>query len=82
MLAATLVRQGVVPPAPSTITAIPRCNQVAMRRGQPHPLTIIDNRSRYSVGLQVADRQRHENPCALKTTWILVVSLPCDRPRQ
>ncbi len=34
--------------------------EVAMRRGQLHPLTIVDDHSRYSVGLQAADNQRHE----------------------
>ncbi len=89
-ISATLVRQGVKPPSPSTITAILRRNEVplvapgqkawkrfehaepnvlwqmdfkgevAMRRGQLHPLTIVDDHSRYSVGLQAADNQRHE----------------------
>ena len=88
-IAATLARQGVLPPSPSTITAILRRNavplvapgqkawkrfehvepnvlwqmdfkgEVAMARGQLHPLTIVDDHSRFSVGLQAADNQRH-----------------------
>ena len=34
--------------------------EVAMGRGQLHPLTIVDDHSRFSVGLQAADNQRHE----------------------
>lgn len=32
---------------------------VAMDRGRLHPLTVVDDHSRYSVGLQAADNQRH-----------------------
>jgi transposase InsO family protein len=33
--------------------------EVAMARGELHPLTIIDDHSRFSVGLQAADNERH-----------------------
>ena len=86
--AASLRRQGFVPPAPSTITEILRRHgepmtaagrktwkrfehaepnvmwqmdfkgDVPFGGGQLHPLTVIDDHSRYAVVLQAADNQR------------------------
>eukprot|EP01034_Spumella_vulgaris_P018309 gene18309-23377_t len=87
-IAASLRRQGVAPPAPSTITAIlhrhgepmvaagrkvwkrfehaePNAmwqmdfkGDVPFGGGQLHPLTVVDDHSRYAVVLQAADNQR------------------------
>jgi transposase InsO family protein len=87
-IAASLRRQGIAPPSPSTITAILRRHgepMVAAGRkvwkrfehaepnamwqmdfkgdvpfggGQLHPLTVVDDHSRYAVVLQAADNQR------------------------
>jgi transposase InsO family protein len=87
-IAASLRRQGLEPPAPSTITAILRRRgepmtaagakiwkrfehaepnamwqmdfkgDVPFGGGQLHPLTVVDDHSRYAVVLQAADNQR------------------------
>lgn len=87
-IAASLERQGLSPPSPSTITEILRRNGVAMvtpgqkawkrfehaepnvlwqmdfkgdvalGRGRLHPLTMVDDHSRYSVGLHAAADHR------------------------
>ncbi len=87
-IAASLRRQGVVPPAPSTITEIlhrhgepmvaagrkvwkrfeyaePNAmwqmdfkGDVPFGGGQLHPLTVVDDHSRYAVIVQAADNQR------------------------
>ena len=89
-IAASLRRQGLSPPSPSTITEILRRNgqpmvapgqkawkrfehaepnalwqmdfkgDVAFGRGRLHPLTVIDDHSRYAVVLQAADNQHHK----------------------
>jgi transposase InsO family protein len=89
-IAATLERQGLSPPSPSTITAILRRNgqpmvapgqkvwkrfehdapndlwqmdfkgHVALRQGRLHPLTVVDDHSRYAVVLHAAGKERHE----------------------
>lgn len=89
-IAATLERQGLSPPSPSTITEILRRNgqpmvapgqkawkrfehdapndlwqmdfkgHVALRKGRLHPLTVVDDHSRYSVLLHAAGKERHE----------------------
>jgi transposase InsO family protein len=88
-IAATLHRQGLTPPAASTITDILHRNgkpmvapgqktwkrfehaepnvlwqmdfkgPVAFGQGRLHPLTVVDDHSRYAVVLQAADNQRH-----------------------
>lgn len=88
-IAASLERQGLSPPSPSTITEILRRNgmamvapgqkawkrfehtepnvlwqmdfkgDVALSRGRLHPLTVVDDHSRYAVGLHAAAAQRH-----------------------
>lgn len=71
-IAASLRRQGQSPPAPSTVTAILRrngepmtapgqkaWNDVALGHGRLHPLTVVDDHSRYTVVLEAADNQRH-----------------------
>ena len=87
-IAASLRREGLEPPAPSTITAILRRHgepmtaagrktwkrfehaepnalwqmdfkgDVPFGGGQLHPLTVVDDHSRYAVVLQAADNQR------------------------
>jgi transposase InsO family protein len=89
-IAASLRRQGLSPPVPSTITAILRRHgqpmvapgqktwkcfehaepnalwqmdfkgDVAFGRGRLHPLTVVDDHSRYAVVLQAADNERHQ----------------------
>jgi len=89
-IAATLERQDLSPPSPSTITAILRRNgqpmvapghkawkrfehdapndlwqmdfkgHVGLRKGRLHPLTVVDDHSRYSVLLHAAGKERHE----------------------
>jgi transposase InsO family protein len=89
-IAASLRRQGLSPPVPSTITAILRRHgqpmvapgqkawkrfehaepnalwqmdfkgDVALGRGRLHPLTVVDDHSRYAVVLQAADNERHQ----------------------
>jgi transposase InsO family protein len=89
-IAASLRRQGLSPPSPSTITEILRRNgqpmvapgqkawkrfehaepnalwqmdfkgDVALSHGRLHPLTVVDDHSRYAVVLQAADNQRHQ----------------------
>ena len=88
-IAASLRRQGLSPPQPSTITEILRRNGVAMvapgqkawtrfehaapnalwqmdfkgpvafGNGQLHPLTVVDDHSRYAIVLHAADNERH-----------------------
>jgi transposase InsO family protein len=88
-IAASLRRQGLLPPAASTITEILRRHgqpmvapgqkawkrfehakpnalwqmdfkgDVAFTRGRLHPLTVIDDHSRYAVVLEAADNERH-----------------------
>ena len=87
-IAASLRRQGLVPPSPSTITEIlhrhgepmttagqkiwkrferaePNAlwqmdfkGDVALADGRLHPLTVVDDHSRYAVALQATDNQR------------------------
>jgi transposase InsO family protein len=89
-IAASLRRQGLEPPAPSTITEILRRHGAPMTAagrkiwkrfehaepnalwqmdfkgdvpfggGQLHPLTVVDDHSRYAVVLQAADNQRRQ----------------------
>lgn len=89
-IAASLRRQGLSPPSPSTITEILRRNgqpmvapgqkawkrfehaepnalwqmdfkgDVAFGHGRLHPLTVVDDHSRYAVVLQAADNERHQ----------------------
>ena len=89
-IAASLERQGLSPPAASTITEILRRHgqpmvapgqkawkrfehaepnalwqmdfkgDVAFGRGRLHPLTVVDDHSRYAVVLQAADNERHQ----------------------
>ncbi|HEV7544187.1 MAG TPA: IS481 family transposase [Reyranella sp.] len=89
-IAASLRRQGLSPPSPSTITGILRRNgqpmvapgqkawkrfehaepnalwqmdfkgDVALGHGRLHPLTVVDDHSRYAVVLQAADNERHQ----------------------
>jgi transposase InsO family protein len=89
-IAASLRRQGLSPPSPSTITEILRRNgqpmvapgqkawkrfehaepnalwqmdfkgDVAFGGGRLHPLTVVDDHSRYAVVLQAADNERHQ----------------------
>jgi transposase InsO family protein len=89
-IAASLRRQGLSPPSPSTITAILRRHgelmtavgqktwkrfehaepnalwqmdfkgEVPFGGGQLHPLTVVDDHSRYAVALQAADNQRRQ----------------------
>lgn len=88
-IAASLRRQGLTPPSPSTITEVLRRNgqpmvapgqkpwkrfehaapnalwqrdfkgNVALTHGRLHPLTVIDDHSRYAVALQAADNEQH-----------------------
>jgi transposase InsO family protein len=88
-IAASLRRQGLSPPVPSTITEILRRNgqpmvapgqkawkrfehatpnalwqmdfkgDVAFGKGRLHPLTVVDDHSRYAVVLHAADNERH-----------------------
>ena len=87
-IAATLRRQGLPAPAPSTVTAILRRHgeplvapgqqawqrfehaepnalwqmdfkgHVALAHGRLHPLTVVDDHSRYSIELRAADNER------------------------
>src|SRR5689334_3743181 len=89
-IAATLARQGLSPPSPSTVAAILRRNgqpmvapgqkawkrferdtanelwqmdfkgHVALRQGRLHPLTVVDDHSRFAVVLHAAGRESHE----------------------
>ena len=89
-IAASLRRQGRVPPSPSTITEILRRHgepmttagrktwkrfehaepnalwqmdfkgDVALAVGRLHPLTVVDDHSRYAVALEAADNQRRQ----------------------
>jgi transposase InsO family protein len=89
-IVASLARQGLSPPSPSTITQILRRNgqpmvapgqkawkrfehdapnalwqmdfkgPVDMRTGRLHPLTVVDDHSRYAVVLHAAGKERHE----------------------
>jgi transposase InsO family protein len=88
-IAASLKRQGLSPPSPSTITEILRRNgmslvgpgqkvwkrfehaepnilwqmdfkgHVALGRGRLHPLTVVDDHSRYAVVLHASGDERH-----------------------
>jgi transposase InsO family protein len=89
-IAASLRRQGLSPPSPSTITEILKRNgqpmvapgqktwnrfehaepnalwqmdfkgDVAFGRGRLHPLTVVDDHSRYAVVVHASDNERHQ----------------------
>jgi transposase InsO family protein len=99
-IAASLRRQDLSPPSPSTITEILRRNgqpmvalghkawkrfehaepnalwqmdfkgDVPFAGGRLHPLTVVDDHSRYAVALQAADNQRRQTvQCAVQAAF-------------
>jgi transposase InsO family protein len=99
-IAASLRRQGLAPPVPSTITeilhrhgeAMTTAGQKVWKRfehaepnvvwqmdfkgdvpfggGRLHPLTVVDDHSRYAVALQAADNQRRQTvQCAVQAAF-------------